>query len=339
LGLKKKVEMFVEFQNYIDHAPLHPRQMLGNAASNDGATIESWRDTWLNNIRANKERWGSFAEHGIGSLSGIYKHTPCIIAGSGPSLKNNIAKLKNRDGISMVSCLHNFHYMEDNDANPDFYVTLDAGKVTIDEVSEGGSQSPEWYWDRTEDRRLLAFIGTDPELLARWQGKIYFFNCPVPDKLFQEQLQQIESFNTFLGNGGNVLGACLYFAKGIAGANPIIFTGADFSFGYDDKFHSWDSKYDANMGHIVKMTDVYGNKVSTWPSYFNFKNWFDYVCSTVPGIWINATEGGCLGSYPEGNIRAIKQMDFDDVITMYTMHKHLEEQCAEPGKYSNLMLF
>lgn len=337
--MRKKVEMFVEFQNYIEQAPMHPRQLLGQAASNDGPTMDAWREIWIANIQANRERFGSFAEHTAGKYFGIYENRPCIVAGAGPSLKNNIEKLKNRNGIGLVSCLHNFHFMEDNGAEPDFYVSLDAGKVTIEEVSEGGTKTPEEYWEITRDRKLLAFIGTDPGLLEKWKGEISFFTCPVPDKQFQERVAKIEAFHTLLGNGGNVLGACMYFAKGVGGANPIIFVGADFSFGYDEKFHSWDSKYDKDMGHVVKLTDVFGVKVSSWPSYANFKAWFDYICSVVPGFWVNASEGGCLGSYPEGNIRQIRQMSLDEVFSMYQMHKHIERQSKFPSEINNVMLF
>jgi len=339
--MRKKVEIVVELQNYIDNPPVHPRQMLANAASNDGPTIDHWRETWLSNIRKNKKTYGSFAEHGLGQFWGLYDNRPCIIAGSGPSLKNNIHKLKDRpESVGLVSCLHNFHAMEDSGARVDFYVTLDAGKVTVDEVSEGGKKTPEEYWDLSKGRKLLAFIGTDPELLAKWQGEVYFFNAPIPDRKMQEGLKEIdEVFSTRLGNGGNVLGACLYFAKAICGANPIVFVGADFSFGYDEKFHAWDSKYDGNMGQVVRLTDIFGVKVSSWPSYANFKQWFEYIAATVPGFWINASEGGCLGSYPDGNIRQIIQMPLDFVYEMMTVHRHSRSQCENPAVPSDLMVF
>jgi len=169
-----------------------------------------------------------------------------------------------------------------------------------------------------------------------------FFNCPIPMDGWQELADEI-GFHTYLGTGGNVLGASTYFAKGILGANPIIFIGADFSFAnYDvDKpmFHAWDSSYDAKMGHVMKSTDVYGNMVRSWPSYLNFKSWFDYICTVVPGIWINATEGGCLGAYPEGNLMCVKPMDLEKVLTMYSLHKETLEQCENPVDPVKKLLF
>ena len=89
-----------------------------------------------------------------------------MLAGSGPSLVYNGEKLKNRGDMPLISCLHNFHFFEDRDIKVDFYVTLDAGPITITEVSEGGKHDADWYWERTKDCTLVAFIGTHPDLIV-----------------------------------------------------------------------------------------------------------------------------------------------------------------------------
>lgn len=337
----RKREIVCEYQPYITRIPQSPKEMHEQSCSNDGPTIERWRDTWLSNIRANKAYFGDFKTHSLGHLFGKHRYLPMILAGAGPSLKFNVHELKDRKGIPLISCLHNFHFLEDNEAPADYYVSLDAGPVTIEEVSEGGQRSGDEYWELTKDRTLLAFIGSHPDLLKKWKGKIYLFNAPVPDKVYEDQLKEIEIFNVWIGNGGNVLGACLYISRAIFGAGAQILVGADFSFGYDRRFHSWDSKYDKEMGHCVKAVDVFGNPVLTWQSYYNFKVWFDYISIQVPGVYINATEGGCLGAYPEGNLHTIKQMDLASAIDMYSMCDHVKDQflnCSEDiehPKYGN----
>lgn len=314
----------------ITNAFAAPKAQHEQACSNDGQTIERWRDIWIANIRQNKAYFGSFKTHSLGNLFGKHRYQPMILAGAGPSLKFNVGELKKRGSIPLISCLHNFHFLEDQGTPADYYVSLDAGPVTIEEVSEGGSKSEEEYWELTKDRTLLAFIGTHPDLIKKWRGKIYLFNAPVPDDKYQKALDEIEVFNVWVGNGGNVLGACLYISKAVFGAGASIFVGADFSFGYDQKFHSWDSKYDANKGYCVRAVDVFGNPVISWQSYLNFREWFVYVSRQVPGIYINATEGGCLGSYPEGNIHTIKQMDLAKAIDMFHMCDHLKDQILNP---------
>lgn len=333
------VEMILDYQNTIDQPPITPKQMYAQAASSDGPTLEYWAKTWISQAEANKKRFGSFKDHSLGQLFNINKYRPCIIAGAGPSLKKNGHLLKNRGGIMLISCLHNFHFFEDQNIDVDYYVTLDAGPVTLEEVAEGGKFPPEHYWERTKTKKLIAFIGTNPELLEKWQGKIYFYNALVGSKDYMDKIEAIEKFNCHLSTGGNVLGACLYVAKGFFGSNPIAYVGADFCFSYMRKFHAWDSKYDAELGNVLKMTDVYGNKVLTWQSYANFKAFFDQLALSVPGFWINCTEGGTLGAFPEGNISAIKQMKLADFFDMYDMSRHLADQAHNPETAEKKILF
>jgi hypothetical protein len=335
---QRKAEMTLEFQNVIDAPPVDMNTLYGQSTSNDSITITSWRDIWIKQVQENHKKYGPFKDKGIGRFFNAYKHKPVIVAGSGPSLKVNAHELKNRDGIPLVSCLHNFHYFEDLGLEPDFYVTLDSGEVTIDEVSEGGTKTPEEYWAITKNRVLLAFIGTHPDLLAKWQGPVYFFNCPVPDKGYVDAVKALEPFYTMVSTGGNVLGASYYIAKAIFGAGTIAFIGADFSF-KENKFHAWDSKYDKNIGRVMKATDVFGNAVKTWQSYFNFKCWFDFMSLRVPQIIINCTEGGIFGAYAEGNIASVKQMGLKEFLDMQNINHHVKAQCEQPDVESDTILF
>lgn len=335
----KKAEVFLTYQNLIDGPPFAPQQLFQQAASSDGTTVNSWATTWIEQAKQNKERFGSFKGNDLGQLWGKHQYAPIIVAGSGPSLKGNAAKLRDRGAIPLISCLHNFHYLEDLGVKADYYVSLDAGHVTIEEVYEGGTKSQDEYWALTKEHTLLCHISTHPELLKKWQGKIYFFNCPIPDPAVAKQLHEVEPFHQYVSSGGNVLGACLYIAKGYLGASDIIFVGADFCFSYDHKFHAWDSKYDKSLGQCVQMTDIYGIKRLTWQSYANFKAWFDYVATTCPGHYINASEGGCLGAYPGGNMKQFEYMDLDDAFNMYNMNRHVRKQAEDPFGAEKIILF
>ena len=335
----KRVEIICEYQPYIDRPPQSTQQLYSQACSNDAVTVNAWRDVWIRNAKANHKRLGSFAAHGVGKLWGKHRNSPGIVVGSGPSLKGNAAGLAANPGIPVISCLHNFHFLEDLGAKVDYYVSLDAGPVTIEEVSEGGSKTPEEYWAMTEGKTLIAYVATDPGLLEKWRGEVYVYNCPVPDEVVMKELDTLEPFHTFVSSGGNVLGAATYIAKSILGCNPLIFMGADFSFSYLDKFHGWDSKYDANLGQYVRMVDVYGNSVKSWQSYANFKAWFDWLSMSVPGLYINCTEGGTFGAYREGNIRSVIQMDLKDCLRQFALCDELKEQCQNPGTSERKILF
>ncbi len=316
-----------------------PAALYQQSAVNDKTTIDYWRDIWLGNITANKQTYKSFADQSIGSEFDKYKYGPVIIAGSGPSLKQNAHEFKNRGKIPLVSCLHNFHFLEDLGAAPEYYVTLDAGAITIEEVTEGGTKPAEEYWEMTKDRTLCAFIGTHPELLKKWKGKILFYNCPIPEESLIEKIEAVEVFNCHVSTGGNVLGACLYLAKTVLGASQIIFTGADFAFGYNTKFHPWDSKYDAEKGHVIKAKDIYGLPVNTWPSYYNFKSYFDSVPFRVPGVYYNCSEGGCLGAYPTGNLACFQYMDLKDCLARFNINDQIKENIINPTLKQRKLLY
>lgn len=335
----RKREIICEYQPYIDNPPYTGQDLYKQSCSNDEVTVNSWRDTWLKQIKENHESFGPFKEKGIGRLWASESLKPVIIVGSGPSLKLNAHELKDNPGIAVISCLHNFHFLEDLGVKVDYYVTLDAGPITISEVSEGGSRTAEEYWELTKDRKLLAFIGTHPDLLKKWRGEVLFFNCPLPDASLMNEIEKIEKFRTSVSTGGNVLGACAYIAKAILGCNPLVFVGADFSFSYLDKFHAWDSSYDASLGNYIRMTDVFGNSVKSWQSYANFKAWFDSRAMTVPGQWVNCTEGGTFGAYPGGNIRHVKQQALRAFLDEYKLHYHIKDQCENPETDDLKILF
>ncbi len=338
MSLRKQATVYLEYQPYIDQAPVPTRALYQQACSNDEVTVSSWKDTWISQTKANHAIHGPFKNKSIGQLFNKHRHMPIFVVGSGPSLKKNAHLLKGNHGIPVISCLHNFHFLEDLGVNVDYYVSLDAGPVTIEEVSEGGSKGKD-YWEKTKGKKLLAYIGTHPNLLAKWQGEIYFFNCPIPNREIEDAIDKIERFKVLVSTGGNVLGACVYISKAFLGCHTTIFLGADFSFSYEEKFHGWDSKYDSHLGHYIRMTDIYGIKVKSWQSYANFKAWFDWLAQSVPGEYINCTEGGTFGAYNEGNIRAVKQMDLEECIKHFSLTDHMRDQVENPDTTKIAILF
>lgn len=349
------IPMKLQVQPTLEGPPLTNDQLFKQAASGDDVTIKSWEEIWLKEFNLNKAKWDLNALSVL-QLAGKEAYKPVILAGSGPSLKKNFLKLKDhvvrrnnpktfiiedaldggRKGIPIVSALHNFGLFELHDimTENDYYVTLDAGQVTLPEMTEGGQgQRPEeWFWERTKDRTLITTIYGNHELLSKWRGKIYFFHQSwnsdkIKKEIFDSGAVDIKKMPPF-ATGGNVLGACLYFARAVLGSGPTIFIGADFSFSYDHKFHSWNSRYDAQFQGLIPCTDIFGNRVFTWPSYYNFKCWFDcQACGgqgQQPQMFINATEGGIFGAYPTGNIRQVIQLSLDDALKMFTVHTHLK---------------
>ncbi len=336
---KKQALVTLEYQPYF--APsTPPDELLAMAAQNDDKTMERFRPEWLSNIKENHARFGPFKDHSLAPILRKFENRPVICAGSGPSLRRNAHLLAKRSPtIGLVSCLHNFHYLEDIGANVDYYVSLDSQKLVISEMTDGGQRTPEEYWALTKDKTLICFIGSPPELIERWQGEVLFFNAPMPDEEFVKEVDALEMYTTLVSTGGTVLGACVYLAQIFMGARPVIFVGADFSFGYDEQFHPWKSDYDLKLGHVMKATDVFGMPVKTWPSYYGMKLFFEYMARHTGWFYINCTEGGILGSYPEGNVISIRSLDLDHTLAMYSVSDDIVMQALNPEKAPKKLVY
>lgn len=319
----KTIEIDLLYQPSIDAPPMRENDpsLFERAASNDKATVNKWREIWVDLAQKAKQRFGNFADYSIGKLHGINRHKPCIVIGSGPSLKDSIDALRDNSKLEhpvmTVSCLHNFGYFEDEGFHADFYLTLDSGDIVIADVFEGRKEKAEFYWEKTKGKKLLATISTPPQLFDLWQGEIHLFNVPIPEPEVHAKLQEIENFRHFISPGGNALGGCFYIAKSIFGSDPIIFVGADFCFDYNNHFHSYATHYDTLGGYVI-WPDVFGIPRKTWPSYLNFKYWIEHIALTVPGTYISSSEG-TLGAYPGGNLRCFRYMPLKNALTPYAM--------------------
>jgi hypothetical protein len=317
----RNIDIDLVYQPLIDGPPAREGDLHQKAASADDTTITHWRPTWVKNYQATHDRFKNFAEHSIGMLYNRNQFKPAIICGSGPSLKHSLEALKKNaeedNPLLTISCLHNFGLFEDEGFHADYYLTVDSGKIVLDDVDEGRNSEKGSYWDKTKGKTLLACVLTDPEVFEKWQGEIYLFNCLIPDEPIRVEFDKIQRFAHYVSTGGNALGACLYIAKAIFGSDPIHFVGADFCFDYNNQFHSYKTHYDA-IGQYMLHTDVFGNKRKTWGSYLNFKYWFDWVACNIPGRFINCSEG-LMGAYPEGNIRQFTYMPLSQALIPYEM--------------------
>ena len=336
--MKTRVPMILSFQGTIDQPPVSREQMFAQSCSNDATTINHWKDIWLKHIKINNERH-NFHENSVMKDFGKYACRPVIVAGSGPSLKKNAHLLKDHKPpeMGLVSCLHNFAYFVDLGVPCDGFVNLDAGDITIPEVVQGGTKPADYDWDATKDYTLVAASVSHPGLIEKWKGRILWFSAPVPDPLFMTAMSSITDFEVFYNVGGNALGASYYHARGTLGGTPVAMIGADFSFDYMRKFHPFSTPYDQQFAGVIPMTDIFGNRVFTWPSYANFANWFIHQSmggnGNNPTMIINCTEGGVLGSFPNGNIASIKQMALIDFLAMYSHYKMMPDMITkDPSK-------
>ena len=338
---KDQAIITLNFQRYLAESPVGKEELQKQYSAGDELTTNSWMEEWRYNKRQNLMRFDPIKSQ-ASSESGKFAYRPVIIAGSGPSLKKNAEQLKNLGDIGLVSCLHNFAYFHDLGVKPDYFLNLDAGNITLWEMSQGGVKTHEEYWEATKDHTLITALHCNPQLHEKWKGRIPWFDTALEglNVGLYEEFPDFKDFRLIFQTGGNTLGSCHYMAKAILGGSPIVFVGADFAFSYEKKFHPFDSPYDQKFKGTIPVTDIFGNRVHTWPSYYGFKTWFEFMAmgghTGTPGTYINCTEGGILGAYPNGNIMAIQQRSLLGFLREYQLHTELPKILEDKTKYWTL---
>jgi len=324
------IKIDLQLAPLIDKPPISSEELYKNACSGDQVTIKTWKDIWVSNYQSCKDRFGTIGDHSWGKLYGVNKNKPMIVIGSGPSLKNQINSLRenqtSQNPIMTVSCLHNLSYFVQEGIEIDYYFTLDAGPVVLKDAVELNGKDPSFYWSMTKGKKLLAYAASDPGLWEKWQGEVYLFNCLLPDFGLRTKMTEIEKFTHYVSSGGNAGGGATYFAKMIAGSNPLYFVGFDFCFDYHNVFHAWESQYDnyegKGIGQVIRWPDIYGVPRSTWPSYLNFKFFMDYLTQQVPGDYVSCSQG-IMGAYPQGNIKGFQYKTLYEALLPYQMNERV----------------
>jgi hypothetical protein len=255
-------------------------------------------------LAENAKEW-NFKENSVKKLSKKHEGETAYIVGNSPSLAKNVKGLKNKKGIILTS-IHSTKFLLRNGVKPDYI-----GLVSVDKKQE--------KWALEFDSTgliLLADASISPKVLKKWKGKIYFFRASVDSNIKKDR--EITDFEDRISCGGNVMGGLYAIALGM-GCKKIVFVGMDLSNGMN--IHGQCPQYaDGTIDYWFKnktyviFVDISGRGTMTTPSMYMYKIWFDYHSCVIRNIeHINATEGGILGAYPQGNLQSIKQMRLADV--------------------------
>lgn len=322
--MRRTLEIDLEYAQIIESPPMTPDQLYKNACMGDEITIKTWKETWIKNYQLAKDRFGTFEGKTIGQLYNANHHKPIICLASGPSLSISMEALRTNQAmvnpVPVVSVLHNFALLMDEGIKVDYWITLDAGEIVLDDTTEFGKEKKESYWEKTKGQKLLAVIFSPPKLFDLWQGEVFLFNALVPEQEMREKFDAIERCSHYISSGGNAGGGAFYFAKAILGSNPILFCGYDYCFSHDMKWHPVGSKYDNFNGNgagvTMKWKNVFGLPIKTWGSYLGFKFWHDQTVMRVPGDYINCSEG-ILGAYDSGIIKHFQYKSLKDALAPY----------------------
>lgn len=330
-------------------SPLTQGDAQEKCTANNCVTLLSWHEKWRDNIKANLKKYKYFdKDHSIKVFLNDCIDAPLICVAAGPSLKKNMPALKeaSKKGFPIICGAHSFMYLAKEGIKPTYVTLLDAGDEWIDYIKN----SP---WD---DIPLFCSIDMTPSYLDEWKGPKYFLRSTFPDDelgetMFVQFSQILNHMPSIMPTGGHTGGLTVSIAHMLLMASEIILVGYDYC--YDNVGHFYyggDNKLDnASSPHligapIVEATTITGELTRTSPSYLGFKLWTDMSLNAAvnrpPQLYlgamgkphelrgaeiINATEGGMLGAYAEGNLGWIKYMKLEDAV-VYAMNKNHHKQ-------------
>jgi hypothetical protein len=270
-------------------------------------TIRNYRKTWIDNLKENVKTY-DFFEKDASKLKAFTYEEPAFLVGASPSLSKNIDELKNKKGTIFASA-HSLKYLLKHGIKPDFVILVDAQKRSLGYIAIG---------DKSKDLTLLIDICVSPDILKAWKGAVWFFRG-THGKNIDKYVDKITDFKNKITTGGSVISTSTILALSL-GLKNIVFVGNDFSFPKDNYYAKSipiKEKDGESIVHSVDRCytyDISGKKIDTVTRFFMTKIFLDFLSASMADIkFINATEGGILGAYKEGNLKSMKQVPLKEV--------------------------
>lgn len=264
----------------------------------------------------------------IESLKGVYRDTPVIIVGAGPSLDKNIEKLKKAQGKALIFATDAaLTSLRNHKIIPDAVFSIERVWETYEA----------FYKDKRVDKdvvligppvirkEILETLEENKKLLCLKHGES--INTWMNDSILKE--------NRLLRMGTSCSHIAMSFAQHID-ANPIISIGQDMAFTKDGVTHSEDVEVKEKVNtnnhrekiYFVKGID--GNMLPTLEAYKNFLTWIEIEVARdkKDRLYIDATEGG---AYKNGMV----YITLEEAINKYC-NKKVDKLCnhVPEGEFS-----
>jgi hypothetical protein len=274
-----------------------------NAKVSDNTLAEK-KKQWIKNLKINAEKWDFFKHNAHELKEKGLKGETVYLVGASPSLKKNIKHLRGKKNI--WACAHVLKYLLSHGIKPDYVFVADSRHESVKFLNTVKSKG----------LTLVAEICVSPKIWDVWKGDVLFYKGVIGEEMNRE-VEKVTKFNNTVSSGGSVMGIMTVIAWSVK-AKKIVYIGNDLS--YPDGL-----PYPAERNIVQNiipdeeadyrwMYDIAGRKIDTLVRMFLYKMFLDICSQMAKGIkFINATEGGILGAYAEGNIKSMKQMQLKEV--------------------------
>jgi hypothetical protein len=253
---------------------------------------EAWvpdgqRNIWLERYKENRAKIKPFPKTYLGAGKA------CILVGASPAIKKNYQRLRalGKDFL-IVACNGAAKFLTEHGIRPDYIFCVEAGEHIVKDFD----------FD-TEGLTLIAGPYIPSKVYETFKGDVFTYlvgGGETVDGLIREDFGK----SAVEIGGGNVVSTGLLWAYKFLMSRYFIFTG--MSLCYYDKYY-FDDRSTKFVGQDLEglrgnymALDIYGDQVSTTPALTMYKVWLEtYLRYAHDAVFVNATEDGILGVYPE----------------------------------------
>jgi len=278
--------------------------------------LNYWFDKWVVNAFANYSNINlndSIQNHLLKKHDG----KNAIVLGAGPSLDDNINKLKNIDRDKTIifcsnSCLKN---LVANDIKPDYVVTFDAHHFIshcFDDIDTVGME-------------MITHTSIHPNVLEAWKGRKYFFNTMHPKiEFFETILPMVYRSFPSLPNSACVVNTCVRIAL-YTGCKKIYLVGVDYGFPnmkyratqYSKESGKWEPVIITEQQTLDKINSKYlyeKNGVKCWEEHIGYNQNLNFLaalkiidkkCNEPLNYEIIDCSNGIINEFRKGDIKEL----------------------------------
>ena len=309
--LDDKIE-FVYLKNYVLQHPSEftvLTERIFETCQNkifDMNTTKKLSKEWINNIFSNV--FGKNVQYPINILEDKFAGKTALVLGAGPSLKDNIEKIKiNREKFVIFAVHRTLETLRLNGIVPDFCVAVDSKWIKF---------------SITNDLKYLAEINLISDIKAdKYLKNLPFKNCFTyysQNNLFSNYLEmKLANYIKTMETGGTST-ICAYRCAKYLGFKNIIFAGIDLAF-KDDTVYCDGQIAAANTSNTVKIQNVVreitkvksvtGELISTRMDYANFVKQFETLFAQNKDLNLyNLTTFGAL-------INGMKYVQLEEILS------------------------
>jgi hypothetical protein len=279
------------YQSYFNELTEYMKKVM-----NDWAVMINTKrclvDKWYENRFANAKRP---SYHGK-ALIDAHKGMPGIIVGAGPSLKGQLAKLKEIQGkCVMIAASTAVEILHNNGIRPTYAAAIDQ-----DPVTSGG---------------LHEHLDSDVPLIFDGQVAQNSLNYKGPKIQMQLNVNRYVTTDLPVFESGPSITNVVLDMLHKMGCDPILIVGMDMSY-TDNKLYCDGTQFnqDIRETNMLQMQNNKGEMCYTEPSFISMRNWFEeYVARVKPNVF-NCTERGLvIKGIPN---RSLDEFTFDREVVM-----------------------